>query len=462
MHTFDSTTFIQPTFCDDCHKFIWGVHKQGKQCSECKISLHHHCQSPLPCVETVAKPLNMLTTTKNMHKFMLRIKFLRTTERILLNIIMWTDPTFSILAILAYTLVCLYPVLLFILPNIAIASIGILSHPKVSGKEPQQTYTIPPKTSPQDYKFNMQYIQNLMGNSATMIDTIVLQYHEHLTWKQEQHTMKIVQLSFASIPIVIIIYMMIPLRVMFLLGGWTVFLINSPLKDHIHDIAPLVKELMQPAVKVTKRVNSISVKNDALPGDTRQSLSIKSHPILPADSPSSAVAHTEETTNLTIYENQKSVNGSYVPTSSSVEDPPAYSDQQGSIPFPSPENYKPPPGYSFVNEWHIDKQWAPVDEEGWCLTDKDYKKTDKTLATTRRRKWIRVVCKSNSERKRLSNPIIMKSQGSLTDFENRPPMRSSSLIKMDDKSTDEEIIEEYEDSTITSPLEEHIYEYSYK
>eukprot|EP00835_Amoeboradix_gromovi_P001570 NODE_74_length_23402_cov_1.166974.p3 type:complete len:473 gc:universal NODE_74_length_23402_cov_1.166974:22744-21326(-) len=470
MHSLQTATFHQPTFCDACHKFIWGVVKQGRECVDCKISLHHQCQPILPCIEAVAKPLNMMRTTKNMHKFLLRIGFLRSTEQMLLNILLWSDPTISIICLLIFTLLCLYPILLFLLPNLAVIFISIVSHPRLSGMKPQHTYLVPPKTSHQEYKLNLQFIQNLMFNASAAIDSVVIQYHEHLAWRNEEHTMKVIQFSIACIPIVIIVYLFFPFNIICLIVGWSLFLINSPLKDHIHEISPIIKDIIQPAVKAKRRISNIDIRSDGLPGDTTAtSMSSTNHPVLSSPDTSSSAPATfssqvTNTANLTIFENQRLIEGIYVATCLG-NDPPPYSDIQGTIPFPAPGDYKTPPGYEFLNEWHIDSQWNKVDDEGWCLCDDEFNPTLPEKHVSRKRKWTRIAVKKDTRTPLLGAviPTIMKSQGSLTDY---PPARSSSLhdFKMfDDKSTDEEIVEYVEDSDINEGAEDqHIYEYSYE
>ena len=482
MHSLRTTTFFQPRFCDACHQFIWGITKQGRECTDCKISLHRQCEPKLPCVESIAKPLNMSRITKNTHKFTLRVSFLRHTERVFLNILMWTDPTVTIIALLTFTLVCFHPILLFLFPNLAVITIAVLSHPKLTGMEPQHTYVIPPKTTPQEYKLNMQHIQNLMGNLSFLIDTIIIQYNDHLAWRNEDHTMKIIQLSVATIPIAIITYLVVPFNIMCLIVGWVVFLSHSPIKEHVNDLIPIVRDIMKPAIKAKDRITISIASSEGLPGDTSSSSMSKSQHsmLLPsqsaaATSDSASATHNKlppnNTVHLAIYENQRLVEHEYVPTISG-NDPPSFSDLQGTIPFPSPSQYKTPPGYTFLNEWHVDSQWAPVDKEGWCLCDDLFNKVDPTLHSTRRRRWTRIVVKDDpimdgEIKKRISNPTILKSQGSLTDSiadVNSPPLRSSSLYNFkihDAKSTDEEIIEEIEDDSIQSPTEEVTYVYSY-
>eukprot|EP01065_Artemidia_motanka_P033449 TRINITY_DN40441_c0_g1_i1.p1 TRINITY_DN40441_c0_g1~~TRINITY_DN40441_c0_g1_i1.p1 ORF type:complete len:502 (+),score=135.14 TRINITY_DN40441_c0_g1_i1:99-1604(+) len=42
-HRFKAHQFMTPTSCAQCKKFIWGVYKQGKICSRCRIPVHHRC-----------------------------------------------------------------------------------------------------------------------------------------------------------------------------------------------------------------------------------------------------------------------------------------------------------------------------------------------------------------------------------------------------------------------------------
>uniref|UniRef100_UPI00358DE8BC protein kinase C delta type n=1 Tax=Myxine glutinosa TaxID=7769 RepID=UPI00358DE8BC len=43
-HRFEVKNYMGPTFCDHCGTLLWGLVKQGLQCEECKMNVHHKCQ----------------------------------------------------------------------------------------------------------------------------------------------------------------------------------------------------------------------------------------------------------------------------------------------------------------------------------------------------------------------------------------------------------------------------------
>uniref|UniRef100_UPI00398ED276 RAS guanyl-releasing protein 1-like n=1 Tax=Pristiophorus japonicus TaxID=55135 RepID=UPI00398ED276 len=44
LHNFQETTYLKPTFCDNCAGFIWGVIKQGYRCRDCGMNCHKQCK----------------------------------------------------------------------------------------------------------------------------------------------------------------------------------------------------------------------------------------------------------------------------------------------------------------------------------------------------------------------------------------------------------------------------------
>ncbi|XP_052551439.1 RAS guanyl-releasing protein 1 isoform X3 [Tympanuchus pallidicinctus] len=43
-HNFQETTYLRPTFCDNCAGFLWGVIKQGFRCKDCGMNCHKQCK----------------------------------------------------------------------------------------------------------------------------------------------------------------------------------------------------------------------------------------------------------------------------------------------------------------------------------------------------------------------------------------------------------------------------------
>nr|XP_006632562.2 PREDICTED: RAS guanyl-releasing protein 1 isoform X2 [Lepisosteus oculatus] len=44
IHNFQETTYMKPTFCDNCAGFLWGVIKQGYRCRDCGMNCHKQCK----------------------------------------------------------------------------------------------------------------------------------------------------------------------------------------------------------------------------------------------------------------------------------------------------------------------------------------------------------------------------------------------------------------------------------
>ncbi|KAM4662503.1 RAS guanyl-releasing protein 1 isoform 1-T1 [Discoglossus pictus] len=44
LHSFQETTYMRPTFCDNCAGFLWGVIKQGYRCKDCGMNCHKQCK----------------------------------------------------------------------------------------------------------------------------------------------------------------------------------------------------------------------------------------------------------------------------------------------------------------------------------------------------------------------------------------------------------------------------------
>ncbi|MCI4377142.1 hypothetical protein PGIGA_G00200310 [Pangasianodon gigas] len=47
-HTFHIHTYTKPTMCQQCHRLLKGLFRQGLQCSDCKFNCHRRCESQVP------------------------------------------------------------------------------------------------------------------------------------------------------------------------------------------------------------------------------------------------------------------------------------------------------------------------------------------------------------------------------------------------------------------------------
>ncbi|KAM4831165.1 RAS guanyl-releasing protein 1 isoform 2-T2 [Urocitellus parryii] len=63
-HNFQETTYLKPTFCDNCAGFLWGVIKQGYRCKDCGMNCHKQCKD-LVVFECKKRAKNPAPSTEN-------------------------------------------------------------------------------------------------------------------------------------------------------------------------------------------------------------------------------------------------------------------------------------------------------------------------------------------------------------------------------------------------------------
>ncbi|XP_040824436.1 RAS guanyl-releasing protein 1 isoform X2 [Ochotona curzoniae] len=63
-HNFQETTYLKPTFCDNCAGFLWGVIKQGYRCKDCGMNCHKQCKD-LVVFECKKRAKNLAASTEN-------------------------------------------------------------------------------------------------------------------------------------------------------------------------------------------------------------------------------------------------------------------------------------------------------------------------------------------------------------------------------------------------------------
>ncbi|KAI9598499.1 hypothetical protein BDF19DRAFT_237451 [Syncephalis fuscata] len=204
--------------------------------------------------------LNLVTRTpKNMQRFVQRAGALGSAENTVKYIMTWQSPSTTMLCMVGYALLCLYPILISIIPHLIILNLIISNYFKRaqeiaatrSGKrspkrQEKHTPFIPlsasSATSVSEYKSNMQYIQNFMGTFADIYDMVAAQLH-HLDWSDPIHTANLFKAVFAAIIGTLAVFYIIPVYWIFLAVGEFAFIANTAVVKAFADtVVPVLLE----------------------------------------------------------------------------------------------------------------------------------------------------------------------------------------------------------------------------
>lgn len=102
----------------------------------------------------------------------------------------------------------------------------------------------PDESSP-EYMRNMQNLQNMMGEISDIYDTIA-GYAHYFDWSSEADTIRVLQLVLLSTVGVSLVAWFVPLNIIFLVAGVSVFLVNTRFAKHlIKQLLPLTVEYGQ-------------------------------------------------------------------------------------------------------------------------------------------------------------------------------------------------------------------------
>ncbi|TIB08702.1 hypothetical protein E3P92_03686 [Wallemia ichthyophaga] len=193
------------------------------------------------------------------------------------GVILWKSTPITILVVLLWTVLCLHPALVLILPQFSLICVILYNHsvrfPKedikvvdnddapakhpsapssptsptsptfpASPTQPTQPPPEPqlPDSSSPDYYLNLQSIQNLMGTTNDGIDYVMPIYRK-LNWSDIEQSNGILKYTVVSLLATLILLPILPARLIFALGGYLVLALNHPLRKLfvLRGIAPL-------------------------------------------------------------------------------------------------------------------------------------------------------------------------------------------------------------------------------
>ncbi|KAG0040684.1 hypothetical protein BGZ82_011222 [Podila clonocystis] len=230
-------------------------------------------------------PLTIQATTINFTRFVHKTSGLFWFQDRIEDIMTWKDPWNTTFVLVLYCFVCIYPMLLFLLPQCIMATIMIYFFQQKSSRQQQKilnirptntttTIAASPTTSPNipaemeyiaaqekahhnrhhvyhdedyldqpsssdseedqerrslavQYLSNLQHIQNMMGDVSDAHDVLKPMF-SHLDWSDEAEAIMIVQVTMAAFVGMSLAMWFVPWRWVFMLGGAGGMLANSP------------------------------------------------------------------------------------------------------------------------------------------------------------------------------------------------------------------------------------------
>ncbi|CAG8717197.1 11958_t:CDS:2 [Funneliformis caledonium] len=219
-------------------------------------------------------PLNLNTTTNNFRKFVQKCGFIFELQNAVEDLIMWKNTPNTLLAMVIFVYVCLYPQLLILLPLIGMLSILISYFQKRYPDGPNMDEIgkdcgkkgfcnskhtdpyLPPENSV-DYLKNMQNIQNLMGMISDGYDAFV-PLLKHVDWSNGYETLKITQFVIVVLTFLSLSVWIVPWRYIFIVVGLSTFIANTQfVKALIRELSPiLIQREKVLAERWTKFLNS--------------------------------------------------------------------------------------------------------------------------------------------------------------------------------------------------------------
>ncbi|RKP15075.1 hypothetical protein BJ684DRAFT_18572 [Piptocephalis cylindrospora] len=233
--------------------------------------------------------LNLLTTTpRNFQWTVSRVGGLAAFEQQVQAILTWEAPSVTLLCILAWTVLCLYPGTLLLLPPTLIIYI-ILSfyfakaHRLAQLQEKEEggggkkskkdrpkhrlSQAPPPAPGSIQYKENMRFIQNGMGTFSDAYDALMAQM-VYLDWSDEVKTWQILQGALLLLLATFLLILWVPINWVLLVGGWTVLVANTAIARAFGDvIIPLLVDrvghrVRQAQLQYASSTTSYTVKQE--------------------------------------------------------------------------------------------------------------------------------------------------------------------------------------------------------
>ncbi|KAI7906154.1 Peroxin/Dysferlin domain-containing protein [Cokeromyces recurvatus] len=337
----------------------------------------HSTDTTLPPNEYLANlpPLNPQNTAKNFSRFVSRCGPMFTFRDNVILLLSWNKPVDTLVALLMYCLICLHSKLALLIPHIILFRIIITGYTKrfgddknvntndITNEQKQEslphmststattnnvgsstnrfnfTSSLYPTASDEaspEYLKNMQNLQNMMGEMSDLYDLIASKSH-YVDWSSEAVTMRVFQFALISFVFIMMLVWFIPLNIIFLIAGITLFLLNTRFaKFVLKEILPQLTEVGQ------TQINSILHWYTQIEKRLDEQSNVKE---------------------LSLYENQRWwPESGFIPHTLSSERG-LWTDMSGTIELTHKEELPAPKGYHWIEDnWTLDTTGPWIDE----------------------------------------------------------------------------------------------------
>jgi len=235
--------------------------------------------------KNLAKPeLSLAANGKNFARFTVRAAALANLQDTIEGIFAWQQPSVTLLCMVAYAFVCIYPATILMLPYILLVHLIVQNYfyraQRIAQANGRPLSLLPPEPSPiakigsAQYKRNLTFIQNSMGMFADLFDAVRMQL-THIDWSDEAHTMNVLKGVLAAWTVTVVAVCLVPWNYVLLVGGEAAFIANTPLAQAFADtvvpkiLAALKLRLHGVKKRFNGRLPSIRVEMPAM--DNHQS-----------------------------------------------------------------------------------------------------------------------------------------------------------------------------------------------
>eukprot|EP00158_Paraphelidium_tribonemae_P007439 Partr_v1_DN28244_c3_g1_i1_m76019 putative Integral peroxisomal membrane peroxin len=361
------------------------------------------------------------TLPKNFTRFVMKVGPLSALQYRIEGIFAWAVPSETFLVMAIYTLLCLNPFLLMLLPHLAF--IGLIGYnyyihlgeqaskkkSKLSKQDSSRSIKpIDPKQIyPEEihYRKNMQFIQNTMGMYCDIYEACAV-LHSKIDWSDAEMTRNILSGCVASFAVLLIVFSWIPWNIVFLVAGLIAFAMNTAVGLAVQSLIIRTIKANTDNLDIHRLAASV-FRLDAAQSSFRPN-GTSTHPVLTVE----------------IFENQRWWAGLGWISHMLRNERSSWSDLEGTITLKSKDSYHSPTafldhGLAFTDskareripdsmlklswkyptdsDWVLDRNWNAadnLDEDAWAYTDHKWHHVnlkDGGSFITRRRRWIRNV-----------------------------------------------------------------------